>query len=144
MPARDQQGHERRLRRVFFQQRGQQVAFHVVHADRRDAQRPGHGPGGGSTHQQGADQAGAGGIGHPAQVRRSQPGLGQGLAHQRQQLAHMVATGQFRHHAAVVGMQLDLAVQGMGQQAAARRGGLPAQQGHPGLVAGRLDAQHGL
>ena len=39
--ARDQQRDERRLRRIVLHQRRQQMAFHVVHADRRHVQRPG-------------------------------------------------------------------------------------------------------
>jgi hypothetical protein len=46
----------------------------------------------------------------------SSPAFGQGLPDQRQQLAHMVAAGQFRHHAAVFGMQGDLAVDRVGTQ----------------------------
>jgi len=142
MAAGNQQRHERRLGRIGFQQRRQQVAFHVVHADRRHAQRPGHRPRRRGTHQQRARQTRTGGIGDAAEIGRGQPGLGQGLAHQRQQLAHVVAAGQLGHHAAVVRVQLDLAVQGVGQQALAGRLRLPAQQGHAGLVAGGLDAEH--
>ena len=64
-------------------------------------------------------------------------GLGQGLADQRQQLAHVVARGQFGHHAAIFGVQFDLAVQGVREQAA-----LAVVDGHPGFVAGGLDAEH--
>ncbi len=41
VPAGHQQGHERRLRRVMLDQRGQQVAFHVMDRHCRDIQRPG-------------------------------------------------------------------------------------------------------
>ncbi len=65
-------------------------------------------------HQQGPDQAGPCRIGHATEVRGGHAGLLQGLPDQGQQLAHVVATGQFRHHAAVLGMQGDLAEEGMG------------------------------
>ena len=61
---------------------------------------------------------GPGGIGHAVEVGGGQAGLGQGLADQRQQLAHVVAAGQLRHHAAVFGVQGDLAVDRVGAQAA--------------------------
>ena len=62
-------------------------------------------------------------------------------SHQGQELADVVAAGQLGHHAAVIGVQLDLAVQRMGQQPLPGRVRLPAQQRHAGLVAGALDAQ---
>ena len=50
----------------------------------------------------------------------------------------MVARGQFGHHAAIQGMQVDLAEQPVGQQAAVR-----VVDRHRGLVAAGFDAQHG-
>jgi hypothetical protein len=50
----------------------------------------------------------------------------------------MVAAGQFRHHPAILGMQRDLRIQRVRQQAAA---GLV--NGHPGFVAGAFNAQYG-
>ncbi len=116
MPAGYQQGHERRLRRVVFHQRRQQVAFHMVHADRRHIQCPGQRARHAGTDQQCADQPRPRGVGHTIQFVDAQPGLAQGLADQRQQLAHMVAAGKLRYHAAVFGMQRDLAVDRMRAQ----------------------------
>ena len=72
-----------------------------MHADRRQVQRPGQGAGSGRTDEQGPDQPSPA-VGHAAEIGDSQARPVEGLAHQRQQLAHMVAAGQFRHHAAVV------------------------------------------
>ncbi len=116
MPARDQQGHERRLRRVVFHQRRQQVAFHVVHANRRHIQCPGQRARHPGTDQQGTNQARAGGVGHAIEFVDAHTGLAQGLTDQWQQLAHVVTAGQLRHHAAVFGMQRNLAVHRVGAQ----------------------------
>ena len=64
------------------------------------------------------DQAGAGGIGDAIQLAGRGPGGAQHLAQQRQQPLDMVAGGQFRHHPAVDAVQLDLAENGVRQQAA--------------------------
>ncbi len=50
----------------------------------------------------------------------------------------MVATGQLGHHAAVLGVQGDLAEQGMGKQATARLLRVPAQKGDARFVTGRF------
>src|SRR5690606_12382888 len=83
-------------------------------------------------------QARAGGVRHPVQVRGRQTGLGQGLPDQAQQLAHVVAAGQLRHHAAVFGMQRDLAVDRLRKQAGTGGG---VVDGHAGFVAGGFDAK---
>ena len=41
MTARDEQRDERRLRRIGFEQRRQEMTFHVMDADRRQIERPG-------------------------------------------------------------------------------------------------------
>ena len=90
--------------------------------------------------QQRADQPGTGGIGHAVEVFELQTGLGQGLPDQRQQLAHVVAAGQFRHHPAVFGVQGDLAVDRVGAQSGAARQ-RRVVDGHAGFVAGGFDAE---
>jgi hypothetical protein len=50
----------------------------------------------------------------------------------------VVAAGQFRHHAAVFGMQGDLAVDRVGTQPGAARQGRIVD-GHTGLIAGSFD-----
>ena len=94
--AGNQQGDEREPRRLLFQHRRQQVPFHVVHADRRHAPGEGHRLGTGSPHQQGADQAGTGGIGDRVDIRRRAAGLVEHLADQRQHALDVVARGRRR------------------------------------------------
>lgn len=89
------------------------MTFHVMHTDRRHIQRPGQRARHTGTYKECAHQARACGIGHAIEFVDAQPGLVQGLADQRQQLAHVVAAGQFRHHPAVFGMQRNLAVDRM-------------------------------
>ena len=136
MAAGDQQGDEGKRRRVVFQQRCQQVALHVVYLHCRHAPGPGQAAADGAAHQQGADQSGAGGEGDAVDVVRRAVGVRQHLADQRQGLAHMITRGQLRHHAAVVGVQGDLAVQGVGQQAL-----FGVVNGDAGFIAGGLDAE---
>ncbi len=135
-----QQRHERRFRRVVLHQRGQQVAFHMVYAHRRHLQRPGQRPRHAGADQQCADQAGTGRIGHAVDITYTQAGVGQGLAHQRQQLADVVAAGQFGHHTTVFGVQRDLAVDRMGTQGRAA-GQVGVIHRHAGLITGRFDAK---
>ena len=52
----------------------------------------------------------------------------------------MVAAGQFGHHAAVFGVQGDLAVDRVGTQAVGARAGRVVH-GHAGLIAGGFDAE---
>ncbi len=82
------------------------------------------------THQQGADQARACRVGHAVDVLAGTAGLRQAFIEQRQQLAHMVARGDFRHHAAVFGVDMGLRIEGMRQQAP-----LAVINGNPGLIA---------
>jgi hypothetical protein len=135
--ARDQQRDEREVRRRVFQHRRQQVALHVVHADRRHAPGPRQAAAHAGPHQQRPDQPGPGRVGHPVECLGRRAGLFKHLFYQRKQLADVVAGGELRHHAAELGMQLHLAVQGVRQQAA-----LGVEHGHPGLVTGGLDAEH--
>ncbi|KAG0924771.1 hypothetical protein G6F31_018991 [Rhizopus arrhizus] len=112
----------------------------MVDTHRRHLQRPGQRAGHARTHQQGADQAGARGVGHALDVAHAQAGLGQGLAHQRQQLAHVVTAGQLGHHTTVFGVQGDLAVDRMGAQGRAA-GQVGVIHRHAGLITGRFDAK---
>jgi hypothetical protein len=142
MPARNQQRHEGRLQRPvgrvdFFQQGSQQVAFHVVHADRRHVQGPGQRPPGRGPDQQGPDQTRPRGVGHAIQLGEGQPGLVQGLTDQGQQLAHVVTAGQLRHHPAVLGVQSHLAIERVRAQP-----GNGVVDRHPGFVAAGFDAEN--
>ena len=106
----DQQRDERERRRVIFQHRRQQVAFHVVYRHCRHVPGERQRTPDGSADQQRAYQARPGGISHAVDIGRSQVGLFQRRLNQRHGFAHVIAGGQFRHHAAVVGVQLHLAV----------------------------------
>ena len=66
--ARDEQRDERKLRRGIGQQRREQMAFEVVHADRRHAQRVGEAVGGARADQQRAGEPGPFGVGDGADV----------------------------------------------------------------------------
>ena len=92
---------------------------------------------GGGTHQQGPDQARPGSIGQSINIRCCNTRFINDLTYQRQQLANMVAGGQLRDHAAIFGMQLHLAVQGMAQQAC-----VASVNGHAGFITGGLDSKH--
>lgn len=91
----------------------------------------------GSPHQQGADQAGTGGIGDRVDIRRRAAGLVEHLADQRQHALDVVARGQLGHDAAVDAMEVDLTEQRVGQQAA-----FAVVKGDAGFVAGRFQSQH--
>ena len=94
------------------------MAFHVMHADRRDVPGERQRLGAGSPHQQGADQAGARGVGDRVDLGGHAVGLGQHLADQRQHALDVITRGQLRHNAAIDAVQVDLTEQCIGQQAA--------------------------
>jgi len=72
-----------------------------------------------------------------ARLRRLRaPGLREGLPGQRHDPADVVAGGEFGHHPAVEGVQVDLGVQRLAQHAA-----LAVVEGDAGLVAGGFDAE---
>ena len=72
----------------------------------------------------------------PIEGPRGEPRLVQDLAQEGQGLADVIAGGQLGHHASVFGMDPDLAVDGVGDQA---RPGVV--DGDAGLVAGGFDAE---
>ena len=137
MAAAHQQRHEREVRTVLFQHRRQQVPLHMVHRHRRQAPAVGQAAADAGAHQQRPGQPRAGGERHTVELLRGSAGLAHHLAHQRQQPAHMVAAGQLRHHAAVGGMHVDLAVQRLAEQAL-----FGVEDGHAGLVTAGFDAQY--
>ena len=61
-------------------------------------------------YHQRSDQAWARGVGNSIHIRKLQVSLGHHFTDQRQQLAHMVAGGQFRHHTTVFRVHLDLTI----------------------------------
>ena len=94
------------------------MAFHVVHAQRRNLPGKRQRLGARSAHQQGTDQARACGIGNGVNVLSRTPSLLQHLADQRQHAFDVIARGQFRHYAAVGTVQINLTEQRIGQQTA--------------------------
>jgi hypothetical protein len=86
--------------------------------------------------QQRADQAGACGVGDAVQLPGRGGGRAERISHQRQQALHVIARCQFRHHAAIHPMQVDLAPQAVGEQPA-----LLVQHRHGAFIAGRFDCQ---
>ena len=71
VPARDQQRDEREIGRIGRQQRRQQVAFEMMHADRRHAEREGQRRADAGADQQRAGESGALGVGDGVDGRRS-------------------------------------------------------------------------
>ena len=137
MTAGYKQRDERELRRILFEQRCQQMALHVVNFDRRNIQRPCHTAPDGGARQQRADQTGPGGIGDAVEVIHTETGHSQHFVRQRQQVADMVTRCQFGYDAAVLGVDSNLAMQHMRQQAA-----LAVVDSESGFITGAFYAQN--
>jgi hypothetical protein len=86
-------------------------------------------------------QPGSAGIGDHVDLVERAIGRLQNLPGQRQYAPDVVAAGQFRHHAAIGLVHVDLAVQGMGQQCR-NPVAMRLHQSDTGFVAGRLDSQN--
>ena len=117
MAARHQQRHKRELRWVFLQHRRQQMPFHMVYRNRRHLPREGERAADSGADQQRADQARSRRIGDSVDLLRLQVRLFQRCLNQRHGFAHVIARRQFRHYAAVIGVQFHLAVKLIGEQA---------------------------
>ena len=111
MAARDQQGNKGKSRRLGFQHGRKQMAFHVVYAQHRHAQRKRQGMRHRTTHHQRANKARACGVSNAFNLAALLPGLCQHLIAERQEFANVIARGQFRHHPAVIRMHIDLTEQ---------------------------------
>jgi hypothetical protein len=119
MPAGHQQGHEGELRCLIrLEHWRQQVALHVMHTQHRNAQPQANAVPGPAPTSSAPASPGPCGIGHAVDVAGGAAGVLQDLFNQWQGFAHMVARGQLRHHAAVFHMNIDLAKQCVGEQAA--------------------------
>ncbi len=86
--------------------------------------------------QQRAHETRTGRVGNRAEFRACHIGVGEHPVHQGQQATQVVPRGQLGHHAAIAGVQGDLAVHGVGQQPAFR-----VVDGGRRLVAAGLDTQ---
>ncbi len=137
MAAGNQQRNERELGRIFFQQRCQQVAFEVVHADSRHLESESQRGGDTRAHQQCTGQPRPFGVGNAFNILKGAIRFLQHLAGERQDAADMVARGEFRHHAAVFGVHRHLGMQGVRKQAALR-----VVERNAGFIAGGFDSQN--
>src|ERR1700716_2137113 len=99
----------RKWRRIVLQQGSQKMALQVMHRDSRDIPGVGKTARQRSAREKGADQAGPCGVGDPTQPLGSGARLLQGALDEGQELPHVVAGGQLRHHAPVYAVELDLA-----------------------------------
>ena len=97
MPARDQQSHERWLRLGVLEHRAEEVRLHVVHRDQGLAQRVGGGLGPTHSHEERADEAGAGRDAEDVHPGERHPGLRQGLVHDGVDLLEVGPGGQLGH-----------------------------------------------
>ena len=141
MPPRDQQGHKRELRRVGTQERREQMAFEVVHAQHRLVQRGCHGTGCTGADQQSPGKTGSARKGNHIDIFELLPGFGQHLLGQRQHTANMVTAGKLGHHAAIGAVHFNLAVQRMTQQGRHTLTVRRAHQGHTGFITRGFDSQ---
>src|SRR5579862_1717908 len=117
------------------------MAFQMVDANGRNAQRVGEAASERGTREQRAGQPGPLGIGDGADLADFPSGPGEDLAAERHQPADMVAGSEFGNHAPVGFVHRGLRMNFVGEQAP----GLGVVERQPGLVAGGLDSenQHG-
>jgi len=134
-------GHEERdegkARRVAVEERGEQMALEMVHADRRDAE-----PESKAVRERRADEERAREPrtlreGDRIQLALRGAGSMQHRAHEGKYAPDVVSRRELGHHAAVLIVQRHLRVQRMRQQAA-----IAVVDGYAGFVTGSLDAQH--
>jgi len=112
------------------------VTFEVVDGDERFLQREGERLGVGDADEQGAGESGAFGDGDGVEVGECEAGAGDGLAHDGDDVAQVLARGELRHDAAEDGVHLHLRGDDVGEDLRAR-----AHDGCGGLVAGAFDAE---
>ena len=113
------------------------MPFHVMHGHGRHIQGPRQSACTGGSDQQRADQSWAGCVRDAINISALQLGLIKTVLQQGPQFSNVISAGQLGHHAAVLGMQIDLAVQGMRKQTA-----LSAVQREAGFVTGSFDANN--
>ena len=141
MAARDQQQHIRKIETV-GQAGGERMRLEMIDGDERAPQPKRDGLAHGDADDQPADQAGTGGRGYPVDRLEAEPGFGERLADGRVEQLDMGARGDLRHHPAIGRMQIELRAHHARQDLApsVRR---QAHDCRRGLVAARLDAEHG-
>ena len=136
VPARHQQRDQRGGQRAVLQLVHGDVRGQVVHPVQRLAQGQRVGLGRARADQQRAGQPGPGGDRDRVHLRQRDPGRAQRAVHGGHHRLQVGPAGHLGHHAAEPGVLLDAGGHRVGQQLVA------ADQADPGLVAGRLDAEH--
>ena len=137
MAAGHEKCHKGKGWRVRFQERREEVPFHVMNRQGGNAQGEGQTATKGGPHQQGAHKPGPGGIGHAIEIVELPAGLGQHAFEERQKTTAVVPAGELRHHAAIGGVEVNLAMERVGDESAFR-----IEERETRLVAGAFDAKH--
>ena len=107
----------------------------MVYADHGLVQRGSQRAGQTGANKQGAGQSGPSCESNGMQIGQFAASLLHDLAHQWHHPSNVVAAGQFRHHAAVGLVHVDLAVQALGQQPGDGCVGQDLRKGHTGFIA---------
>jgi len=134
--ARDHEHHRRQGQGPVVEHVGVDVGDQVVDPDQGLVEGQGIGLGRRHPDQQGPGQAGADGDRDRVHVRQPGPAEGAGLLDRRVEQVDVGPRGDLGHHPAVAGVQGLLVGEHVGADQAA-----VGDQGHPGLVARRLDPQ---
>ena len=135
VPARHQQRQERKVGRRLLEHAGEQMALEVMDGDRWDLEAVGQRRRQRAADHQRANEAWTGRIRDSIEVAEPHPGLGEHAFDHRQELRNVIARRELRHHAAVGGVDRDLARQPLSADA-----GAGLVQGYAGLVAARFDS----
>ena len=113
------------------------MALKVVDADRGDVQRIRQTGADAGTDKQGAREPGSRGIRHSVQFRWFLAGPTEDFPGERQHSPDMVAGGEFGHDPAIIGMQGNLGMQGVGEQPL-----VAIVESYAGFVAGSFDTKY--
>jgi hypothetical protein len=115
--ARNQQGDKREAQGWRKEQRRQKVTFEMVYPDCRDSQRIPQAVGDARTHQQRTRETRPLRVCNRSKFLDRVTGSSQNLAGERQNPPHVVARGEFRNNAPIGGVERDLGVQHIAEQA---------------------------
>ncbi len=118
------------------------MAFEMIDGDEGPAEAERDGLRRGHADDQAADETRPGRRGHRIDRGEIEPGLSHGLADRRIEQLDMGAGGDLGHHAAIGRMQVELRAHHACKDLAPPAG-RPAHHGGRGLIAARLDPEHG-
>jgi len=140
MPARDEKEQIGKGKSI-GEARGQRMRLQMIDRNEGHASPECNRFASGQAHDQPTDQAGTRGRGNRVDRIEAKLSLGKRLENRGIEHLDMGAGGDFRHHAAIDRVQVELRAHDIGQDRAApvRRA---AHHGRRGLVAARLDAEH--